>query len=153
MADIVNEAPATTRERIADAEREIGLEFPDAYRDFLLRHNGGEPRPREFIAMTPAGEAESGSVARLFAVDGQDGLLESWRAFHDRIPPGHIPVGADLTGNLILLAAKGGGAAGQVALWPRHGEASPGGASRNSANLHFIAADWERFLQALTTVE
>lgn len=46
---IKKEYAPITEEKISDFEQKIGFELPDDYKKFILKTNGGIPRPNEFI--------------------------------------------------------------------------------------------------------
>jgi ankyrin repeat protein len=67
---ISDSAEAVSDADLAAVERRLGVHFPDDYRAFLLRHNGGVPRPGRFRISREAAEAgmEWGQVTRFYSV-------------------------------------------------------------------------------------
>ena len=88
-------------------ERAIGSSLPEAYRDFLMQHNGGKPKP-DYFDITGSGDGD-----RLHGVYGiHDGpeylqLAHALETFRSRLPPGIIPIADDPFGNLICLGVSG----------------------------------------------
>lgn len=110
--------PALSGDDIASVERELGAAFPDDYRAFLLRHNGGCPTPatfvskwnphsrvEEFFGLTPTGSSPS--------------VVTSTRRFRTELelPEDFIAVGR-YDDNGIVLLKLAGATAGRVFLWP-----------------------------------
>ena len=54
---ISDSAAAVSDADLAAVERRLGVHFPDDYRAFLLRHNGGVPRQGRFRMSRQAAEA------------------------------------------------------------------------------------------------
>ena len=54
---ISDSAAAVSDADLAAAERRLGVHFSDDYRAFILRHNGGVPRPGRFRMSRQAAEA------------------------------------------------------------------------------------------------
>ena len=83
---ISDSAAAVSDADLAAVERRLGVNFPDDYRAFLLRHNGGVPRPGRFRISREAAEAgmEWGQVTQ--AVSGEAAAFEPGRRAHPKIP-------------------------------------------------------------------
>jgi len=106
-------APPAEEAAIARVERELGIELPAEYRDFLGRQNGGEPEPNFYNRQVgvryfySAGPTDDEYV---------DDLEEAARRFwSDRMtdPPEDpmdrslLPIGEDAGNNLICLRISG----------------------------------------------
>jgi hypothetical protein len=90
---------------IVNLEKHLGLTLPQAYRSFLLEHNGGRPTPGEFTTQ----DGEHGSRVRFFygiATDKYYSLKTNNKTFSDRLPTGYIAISEDEAGNLVVLNAK-----------------------------------------------
>jgi hypothetical protein len=98
------EAPVTQAE-LADFEKELNASLPKAYREFLLRSNGGLPTP-DVVEI----EGAPGSPTDVQVLFGIDRSVESsdlrWNkaTFSDRIPARMLPVACDSGGNLFCLS-------------------------------------------------
>ena len=109
-------APPAEEAAIARVERELGIELPVDYREFLGRQNGGEPESNFF----PAGDG-FGHVRYLYSagpteVEDVDDLEEAARrAWSDpkTDPPENpmdrslLPIGEEDLGNIICLRVSG----------------------------------------------
>ena len=89
-------------ERLHAYERQLGVELPQDYRDFLLEKNGGYPEPG---ALAIPGTSDVTQVSRFLALDGElwDDLEVYRDRYEGRVPPGWLPIGYDGFGNLLLL--------------------------------------------------
>ena len=117
---------------VEQAEKVIGVKFPNVYRDFLLKSNGGRPRPDEFdIDWGP--ERSSLGWRRsmvdwfLSIYDGQYSNLVEYNTvdFKDRIPADTLAIAHDPGGNLILLGV-GEENNGKVFFWVKDHEVEEG---------------------------
>jgi len=106
-------APPAEEAAIARVERELGIELPADYREFLGKQNGGEPESNFF----PAGDG-FGHVRYLYSagpteVEDIDDLEEAARAYWppsrpgDPIDPSFLPIGEEDVGNVICLKVRG----------------------------------------------
>jgi hypothetical protein len=91
-------------------ERELGVQFPHAYRTFLLEQNGGRPVD-DWVLDTPVSHSIGGvlpsdffSVARSGLYD-MSSMLDSYGL--DWLAAGLLPVAEDGGGNLICLSVRG----------------------------------------------
>lgn len=100
---LVDSGPTISRADIAKFERSHNLKIPKSYRDFLLKHNGGRPIPREF-RVKPKRLAV---VSKFFPLrmTGRETLSSMYRSFVKlrRVRAGFLPVAIDDGGNLLLL--------------------------------------------------
>src|SRR5258708_28345592 len=73
---ISDSAAAVSDADLAAVERRLGVDFPDDYRAFLLRHNGGVPRPDRFRISREAVDPrmEWGRVTRFYSIGAGPGL-------------------------------------------------------------------------------
>lgn len=91
---------------ISMAESQVGYEFPEDYREFLLRYNGG--LAEEGVFDIP-GRGQSSVI--FFGVDTKESYSDLVLNFNDykfRLPEKSIPIGFDPGGNLICLVHIGG---------------------------------------------
>ena len=103
---------------LAAVERRLGVHFPDDYRAFLLRHNGGVPRPGRFRISRQAAEAgmEWGLVTRFYSVAAgpgrqADDLESMFQTMHEwGLPDRLVPI-ADvddsLEGGALCISVRG----------------------------------------------
>lgn len=109
-------------------ERSLGVALPADYRSFVVRQNGGEPKPGWLIF--PDGRevqvarllSIAGAKAEHFGPDGVEDTLRELRAEHDlpteAIPIGRAPMKKGSKPYLFLLRVAGG-QCGQVEFWER----------------------------------
>lgn len=106
--EIVASKPPATEPAIARLEKQLKSKLPVAYREFLLRHNGGQPEPATFV---PADRDKPTEVINSFlAVDGDpdvDDLATFLKLYKGRVPKGCLPVAYDAFGNLICIGLAG----------------------------------------------
>jgi cell wall assembly regulator SMI1 len=147
-AQIVNSKAQLTPENIKPLQAEIGLDLPDDYRAFLLRHNGGRPKPSGF-SFVRRGCEEAAMVGDFYAI--QEGspvdLLKKLRTFGSRIPPAFLPVACDPGGDQILLGLMGE-QRGKVYYWI-HDLDEDAEDETDPRNLGLIAGSFQEFLEAL----
>lgn len=135
------------RNRLNAVENEIGVEFPESYRSFLLAHNGGRPIPAYFTVVEN-GEPVWMRIHFFFGVDddmeGCD-LLWNFRTFRDRLPRSVISIASDEVGNLFCLDLRRQGRGG-VLFWDHELEA----AGYEVALKTVVANTFEEWLDKLT---
>lgn len=97
MIAILDPGPKLSTLQLAAFEGRLGIELPEAYRDFLLETNGGFPTARKF--------SES-SIWYFLEVEPNDWNLDlegRLEGIKDSIPSGMIPIADDQLGNAVLL--------------------------------------------------
>lgn len=116
LVKITKQASPVSPERIKQFEQENGFLLPDAYKNFLLRSNGGEPTPDRLIV--PGWRGKSTAVNRFFGLEegGSYDLEASLHNVEDYVPSGFIPIAEDSGGNLLCLGTAGS-QAGKVYFW------------------------------------
>ncbi|MBK9260025.1 MAG: SMI1/KNR4 family protein [Polyangiaceae bacterium] len=141
MIQIIEEGEKLQISDLEALEATIGKRLPEAYRQFLLAHNGGRPVPAIIdIDDSP----ENATVVHvLLGVTGpfeSETLGWSWGAFQCRIPERLLPIADDPFGNLFCLSLACDDE-GQVLFLDRYEEPSMGP--------HFVAKDFNAFLAKL----
>jgi cell wall assembly regulator SMI1 len=131
------------------AEKRLGLTFPEEYRAFLLKHNGGRPTPREFNFLDPDGVPSNSLINFFLAIyDGTiDNLEISYRTFtlKERMPANIVPIANDPFGNQICISVAGEDI-GKVYFWDHEREPD----EPSYENLSLIADSFNEFLSRLT---
>jgi hypothetical protein len=137
-----------TNRKIDQAERHLGRPIPPAYRQFLLKYNGGHPDPSDFrMAGGRKGTTQIGTVKSFLGINvpeetlNLDYVLETFR---DRLPARLFPVARDPGGNLIGISTEGADA-GKVYFWDHEREAEEGEPPTDK-NLYLIAESFDEFL-------
>ena len=140
-----------TMEDITNLEKTLKLTFPDDYRSFLLKNNGGEP-DRTLYKFNENGR-ESEDIIHFFIgiVPDKDYSDLEYQAnyFHsqDRIPKRLIPIACDPGGNLILMGVKGP-QRNKVYFWDHETEYEEGQIA-GYRNVYLIANTFTEFLEML----
>lgn len=144
--------PRIERVELDSLERRLGVKFPEDYREFLMKYNGGYPVPDGFRFF---GREVGSSVHHFLRVRGGDeseSLEYAADVFAGRVPSGLFPVARDPGGNLICIGVLGGAFESQVVFWDHEGEADVGEEPVGS-NLTLISMDFSSFLSGLREVE
>src|SRR4051812_14003816 len=107
--------PKVGKRRLQKFERDTGIKLPADYRDFLLKHNGGQPLHSRFEIPELR---EDALLDFFYAIDGSQAVnledqLAEWK---DEMPPGFLPIAHDPGGAIIVMSTEGEHA-GHVFLW------------------------------------
>lgn len=148
-----NEGPLSTEE-LDSVEKQLGVRFPDDYRSFMLKYNGGRTEPDGFAISWSDGQNagddwKTSTLSWLFFVfedlDEDENLLTmNLETFSGRIPEDTVAVGRDAGGNLILLVVTGENL-GSVLFWVKAYEAG-NGRTPGYDNVGIVADSFEEFL-------
>lgn len=86
-------------------EKDIGCALPVEYRDFLLMHNGGKPKPYDFEL---GGEGPD-SIHHVYGLNTKDNsdLRNNNDCFKGRMPHQILPIADDPGGNQICIGLSG----------------------------------------------
>jgi hypothetical protein len=140
-------------EAIREAERQIGVPLPQAYKQFLLKYNGGRPEPAAF-RITWSGQewADDWSVDTVHMLLGlrpgdEADFLTDFESYQGRIPNDTVPIGYDPGGNLLLLGVRGRNT-GKVFFWMQDYEVEEG-QTPDYSNVGFVASSFSEFLDSL----
>ena len=135
-----------TEENLQQAEKRVDVKFPDEYRKFLLKHNGGSPEPCAFKYTFEEDEPELACVAYFLAIyEGEDeNFFDYFETYEERIPPQLIPIARDPGGNLILLGVSGK-YTGKVYFWLQDFEPD----EPDFSNICLVADSFNEFLASL----
>jgi len=136
-----------SEEAIVAVEKRVGVPLPTEYRTFLLRQNGGRPKPADFRF----GSRGESTVQELYAVNNsKSGLLAVHRDFHGlipRMPKDILAIGCDPGGNQLCIATSGANA-GSIYFWDHEKEGGFGHRVHYD-NLHIVASTFSTFLDGL----
>lgn len=134
--------------RVAVLEAKLRTRLPDDYREFLLEHNGGRPKPAKFVFARRIGPYTDSLVDWFLALyDGEHSNLETvcgWLA--NRIPDNLLPVAIDPFGNFVLLGLSGEHR-GKVYFWDHEREPAR---QPDWSNIDLVADSFDAFLRGLT---
>jgi hypothetical protein len=128
-------------------EEKYGLRLPEDYRQFLLRHNGGDPHPKNTIDFKEGRKLTSGDVQFIYGIhDGEYWASLEWhlQCYQGRIIQDGLPIAGDSAGNQYVLVIRGE-RAGQVYFWDHEMETDPPG----FANMTYVASSFTQFGEEL----
>lgn len=129
-----------TETRLQDFERINGLQLPQQYREFLLKYNGGYPRPYYFNISKEQG---IGMINIFYGIgEMYDNLDKKIDIFDDILDAGFIPIADDSGGNQICLGLSEK-YYGNVYFWIHDED------PEDMGNMYFIAEDFGGFLEKL----
>lgn len=121
----VERFPLPSESELAELESQIGVRFPEDYRQFLLEFNGGYFNEPD---ITPVGDGcPQDSLEILFGVGASHWEAELARPeeinlFDDNDPPKIIPIGCTSMGGLIILDTAPGEGQGAIFLKKAFGD-------------------------------
>lgn len=81
---------------ITRVEKELGIQFPEAFRELVLLHNHGSAYPDTFDTETRKGRA----FGRLLNFN-DDQILKEYRLIKDQLPEQVVPFAGDAGGNYL----------------------------------------------------
>nr|WP_052421250.1 SMI1/KNR4 family protein [Paenibacillus sp. FSL R7-0273] len=129
-----------TESRLQDFERMNGVQLPQQYREFLLKYNGGYPKPYYFRISQEQG---IGMVNIFYGIgEMYDNLEKRIDIFDDIIDIGFFPIADDSGGNQICLGLTEK-YSGNVYFWIHDED------PEDMSNMYFIAKDFKEFLEKL----
>lgn len=131
---------------IVQAEQRMQVRFPEDYRCFLKRFNGGEPEGHFFAIPSMANRS---SVRMFYGINGDEcfDLVRNWEVFLGRMPPNLIPIGDDAFGNLVVISVRGEDV-GKVYYWD-HDQETPWGEVADYRNMHEVAPSFLAFFDRM----
>jgi hypothetical protein len=149
---IKTQPPATVAE-LEDLERYAKLSFPEAYKQHILRYNGGRCEPNVFYFLEQG--QRTSSAVHWFLPTRREGwgslrdYIETYKIDEKRLPSSLLPIAHDEGGNLICLACAGE-EVGRVYFWDHETEVDyTVEADKVRTNLYPIADSIPQFLAAL----
>jgi SMI1-KNR4 cell-wall len=144
--EMLDVRPPVTEARINVLERELCITLPEGYKSFLLRYNGGRPKP-DCFPIRGSDRNPFGAVHYFFDVDGPveaNNIDWNYRILNGRIPRELLPIAGDGSGNIICLSL-GGTNEDAVYFWEHDDEHSP----PTYDNLYLIAERFDKFLDSI----
>jgi cell wall assembly regulator SMI1 len=126
--------------RLQDFEEKISVRLPHPYRQFLLRYNGGYPKPYYF---TISKEQGIGMVNIFYGIgEMYDNLDKNIELSDDILDIGFMPIADDPGGNQICLGLTENHF-GHVYFWIHDED------PEDQRNMYLLAKDFEEFLEKL----
>lgn len=138
---------------LATVEQYLDFKLPKGYREFILKHNGGEPENKVFYFKE---DSSNGSILRYFlsfTPNKYENILVVYRDYRNRIPQNMFPIACDPFGNLVLISIKMADR-GKIYFWEHEMEADPSLEEvPDYSNLTLINDSFEEFLNSLRSIE
>ena len=128
---------------LIDFERTNEFVLPEDYRNFLIEHNGGRPKPNTVKKVNTDVNwlysfcEEPDWASFYYAIDIYQGRLPSW----------YIPIGYDSGGNLFIMSLFKENK-GVIALW-LHEREHPEDGSQYFDNVVLLADNFDQFIEDL----
>ncbi len=139
--------------QISELERYAGLEFPQEYKDHLLKCNGGRCSPNVYTFIEN-GKAAKSDVNWFFAIhEGEYSNLkfyvDTYKKKNKRLPSHILPIANDSGGNLICISC-GQRDRGQIYFWDHEKEVDYNISDDSDyKNLYFISKSLDEFFNSL----
>jgi hypothetical protein len=146
--EITDVGPLLAEKQIDRIERELDVKLPEEYRSFLLRNNGGKPRPN-FFAIQGHKTLLMGRVDALFGIGRpakESNVDWNYKNLIGQLPNYHFPIGTTTEEDMVTLSL-GKLDAGRIYYWIR---AEYNVSGDNEA--YFIAGNFSKFLESLYAV-
>jgi hypothetical protein len=108
--------------QLAEFEATLQVRLPLDYREFLLKHNGGRPKPCCFHVLL--GNFLNGDCITRFLglhTSHQDSFQHFLTLYHGRVPPNLLPI-TDLIQNDMLCLSVAGDDYGKIYCWDHNWE-------------------------------
>jgi len=143
---ITNTYPPAPEAAVAAFEAQLNVQLPPDYRIFLLKHNGGKPKPQTFFISAEQGD----DLLRYFL--GIPPVLEFYniydyvKTYRGRIPQNFLPIGEDYLANLVCLSIAGDDY-GRVYFWDHDWEVTE--STPDYSNVYLLADSFDSFLNKL----
>jgi hypothetical protein len=113
-----------TEQTLDEFERAQRIRLPSDYRTFLLKHNGGDPRPHGTVDFVEYGKENSTIIQYFYGLHGGKdwaSLQSNVDVYSGRLVRKALPIANDSCGNLFLLLV-GGFKRGRVYFWDHEQE-------------------------------
>ncbi|WP_276501883.1 SMI1/KNR4 family protein [Terrimonas pollutisoli] len=146
MSEIVNgnKYGSVELELISQFESANDVVLPDDYKNFLLKYNGGEPKP----AIEPTIKSDVQWIYGMVSEPYFASLFQHLDTFQGRLPSWYIPIANDSGGNLYVMSLYEENH-GVIAFWSHENEAEEGQADQYFDNMQFVAPSFTDFLNQL----
>jgi hypothetical protein len=144
---ILQSYASVSETELREFEKAQNLELPKDYREFLLAHNGGKPKPAKFNVLIDNFKNTS-RVMRFLGLHNSEyySLSKYLKIYSKRIPYQLLPIATELSVDLICLSVHGNDY-GVVYFWDHDWEVTD--QEPNYENVHFMADSFTTFLSSL----
>jgi hypothetical protein len=146
-----------TDKDVLNIENKIKCSFPEEYRNFLLKNNGGECEPCGFTFIEGTIDSES-EVRSFFAIGGIDGdydLEENINIYifeEKRLPNFYFPIAEDDLGNLICISCNKSDN-GYIYFWDHEDECDTENIDNYRDNMYLLAKSFNKFIKKLKDLD
>jgi hypothetical protein len=133
--------------KLIEFEKKIEGVFPEAFRSFILEHNGGKPVPSSFKLSEKQGTDRIHHMYGLHNGPSYCRIDNNWKVYKNRMPKSLVPIADDPFGNAICIGINGNDK-GKVFFWDHENE----GNKREQpfyGNVQIIAENFQTFLNEL----
>lgn len=138
--ELYEEYPSIKLKDINKIEKELNIEFPEEYIQFMLTQNGGDPKINQF---TLPDKTNTSNVNYFYPIGEMQGNLKKKNdVFDGYIPKELITIGCDSGGNQILLRIKDENI-GEISFW--YHDVDP----EEEDPMHLLANSLKEFLAML----
>jgi len=146
MINIKNSGSVISEIDISAVEKALNIKFPSAYREFLLKFNGGRPQPNHFVILNNPSDTH-GILEYFFGINAPDysDIIKQHSIYANRIPKNLFPIATDPGGNLICIDLV----TNKIFFWD-HEEESEEGQIPSLKNIYPVANTFEELLNNLT---
>jgi hypothetical protein len=140
---------AVHEQDIRNIETILGVQLPVPYKNFLLSHNGGSPKPNRFPFRNSQLDGH-GQIDFFLCIKDKDLYnLNTWiKRYKKRVPTDLIPIAVDPGGNLICLTIRGDNQ-GKLYFWD-HEEEADESEQPSYKNIYLIANSFNELLSSLS---
>jgi len=148
MVQIERQGPPMTPTILNVVESRMGIRLPMEYRGFLLRSNGGKPRPG-YVHIQNMPNNPIANVVDFFGINMPEEIDDvEWNYDHrpDQLPDGWIPIGRTESGDMLVLVTCRD-IIGTIWLWDYYGEHTEH--SHERRDLFMVSADIDSLLLEL----
>jgi hypothetical protein len=145
---ITHSFPPITEAELQQFEDELGILLPREYRDFLLAHNGGKPKPDTFNVDMDGFKNTNRVICFLGIAPVTDHAAFAWylKGYKGRIPHSLLPIAYPLNIDLICLSVHAKDY-GRVYYWDHNWEVTE--TEPDYSNVHLVAENFTQFLELL----
>jgi hypothetical protein len=145
--EIVKSCKVITETELSLFESALKVKLPEDYRQFLLTHNGGSPRPSCFRVNIDGFESIT-AIERILCLDPEErySLQKYLNIYKNRIPSNLLPIATELSVDLICLSVSGDDY-GTIYLWDHNWEVTE--SKPDYSNVHYLAASFSKLLDML----
>ncbi len=140
-----NKYGVASREDLSSLFKKIRKTPPEDYQQYLLHHNGGMPKPKDFQISSTEGESGIHVMYGLADTPEWQSILEAHKTFKARMPASVLPIASDDLGNQIVISCSGKNV-GAIWFWDHERTNSWFNRWRNMTQ---IGNSWSEFVSSL----